>query len=123
MTQSWWQHRRQPNILTLHFADMKADTAAAVRRIAVFIGIELSKARLKNIVAAVSFEAMKRRGKIYAPRGGATWKGGADTFLNKGTNGRWRDVLSPRELALYDAACERSLSPDCRAWLETGGAV
>ena len=123
VTQSWWQHRWQPNILTLHFADMKADTAAAVRRIADFIGIELSKARLKNIVAAVSFEAMKRRGEIYAPRGGATWKGGADTFLNKGTNGRWRDVLSPRELALYDAACERSLSPDCRAWLETGGAV
>ena len=123
VTQSWWQHRCQPNILTLHFADMKADTAAAVRRIADFIGIEPSKARLTNIVAAAPFEPMPRRGDTYPPRGAATWKGGADTFLNKGTNGRWRDVLSPRELALYDAACERSLSPDCRAWLETGGAV
>jgi aryl sulfotransferase len=66
---------------------------------------------------------MKQRGADYAPRGGANWKGGADTFLNKGTNGRWRDVFSPGELALYDAACDRALSPDCRAWLETGGAV
>jgi aryl sulfotransferase len=123
VTQSWWQHRRQPNILVLHFADMKADTAASVRRIAGFIGIELSKARLENIVAAVSFKAMKQRGADYAPRGGATWKGGADTFLNKGTNGRWREVFSASELALYDAACDRALTPDCRAWLETGGAV
>jgi aryl sulfotransferase len=123
VTQSWWEHRALPNILTLHFADMKADTANAVRRIADFIGVELSKARLETIVAAVSFKAMKQRGEIYAPRGGATWKGGADTFLNKGTNGRWRDVLSPGELALYDDACDRALSPDCRAWLENGGVV
>ncbi|MFQ5565887.1 MAG: sulfotransferase domain-containing protein [Paracoccaceae bacterium] len=123
VTQSWWVHRRLPNILMLHFADMKADTAAAVRRIADFIGVELSGARLDDIVAAVSFKAMKERGADYAPRGGATWKGGADTFLNKGTNGRWRDVVSPSELALYDAACERALTPDCRAWLATGGAV
>jgi len=121
VTQSWWQHRRLPNILMLHFADMKADTAAAVRRIAGFIGIELSTARLASIVSAVSFKAMKQRGEDYAPSGGATWKGGSDTFLNKGTNGRWRGVLSPRELALYDAACDRALSPDCRAWLENGG--
>ena len=98
VTQSWWEHRRQPNILMLHFADMKADTAAAVRRIAGFIGIELSKARLEGIVAAVAFKAMKRRGELYAPSGGATWKGGADTFLNKGTNGRWVDVLTRKDL-------------------------
>lgn len=121
VTQSWWQHRHQPNILVLHYADMKADTAAAVRRIADFIGAGLSPARLERVVAAVSFEAMKSSGDIYAPRGGATWKGGTETFMNKGTNGRWRDVLSPEELPLYDAACDRALSPDCRAWLEHGG--
>ena len=30
--------------------------------------------------------------------------GGADTFLYKGTNGRWRDVLTADELAAYDDA-------------------
>lgn len=123
VTQSWWQHRHQPNILTLHYADMKADTAAAVSRIADFIGIELSRPRLEAITAAVSFDAMKQQGEAYAPSGGATWKGGARTFLNKGANGRWRDVFSAEELSLYDTACERALSPDCREWLENGGAV
>ena len=43
--------------------------------------------------------------------------------MHKGTNGRWRDVLSEHELALYDAACGRTLTPDCRKWLEQGGPV
>jgi len=123
LTQSWWEHRALPNILTLHYADMKADTAGTIRRVADFIGIDLTPARLESVVAAVSFNAMRNSGETYAPRGGATWKGGTKTFMNKGTNGRWRDVFSPTELALYDAACDRTLSPDCRAWLENGGAV
>jgi aryl sulfotransferase len=123
VTQSWWNHRHQPNILILHYADMKSDIAAAICRIADFLGIELGPGRLENVVAAVSFDAMRTQGANYAPRGGAAWKGGAKTFLNKGTNGRWRDVLSAKELALYDEACERALSPDCREWLEDGGTV
>ena len=122
ITQSWWDHRHQPNILTLHYADMKSDTSAAVRRIADFIGVELSQPRLENIVAAVAFDAMKQQGKNYAPGGGEPWKGGANTFMHKGVNGRWRDIFSTDELALYDDACARALSPDCRAWLENSGA-
>jgi hypothetical protein len=26
-------------------------------------------------------------------------------------------------MALYDAACERALTPECRAWMERGGAI
>jgi len=63
---------------------------------------------------------VKARSEQYAPAGGALWKGGAQTFLHAGTNGRWRDVLSDQELALYDAACERTLSTECRQWLERG---
>lgn len=35
-------------------------------------------------------------------------------------NGRWQDVLSAEELALYDAKAAQVLTPDCRAWLEQG---
>ena len=50
-------------------------------------------------------------------------KGGPSTFFNKGTNGRWRDVLSANELKLYDAAATREPTPDFREWLENGGWV
>lgn len=58
---------------------------------------------------------------LYLP--GQFWKGGAETFLHKGTKGRWRDILCDEEMALYDAACERTLTPECREWLECGEAV
>ena len=45
--------------------------------------------------------------------------GGTDRFLYKGTNGRWRDVLTDDDLALYDQAAA-TLDPELRAWLEGG---
>jgi aryl sulfotransferase len=118
--QSWWDARDAPNLLLVHYADLLEDTVREVGRVAEFLGVEASPERLSQTAASVSFARMKERGAQYAPGQGAHWKGGADTFMNKGTNGRWRDVLSDEELALYDAACERTLSDACRTWLEQG---
>lgn len=88
-----------------------------------FLEIEVPEDTWLRIVKAVSFNEMKREGEKYAPGGGHFWKGGAQTFLHKGSNGRWRDVLSEPELLLYDQACQRALTPDCREWLENGGRI
>lgn len=50
-------------------------------------------------------------------------RGGSGSFFHQGTNGRWRDLLSADELRLYDAAAARELTPECRRWLEQGGAL
>lgn len=119
--QSWWNYRDLPNLQLIHYADLLADTEGEIRRIAAFLEIDVPASAWPGIVKAVSFVEMKRQGERYAPGGGQFWKGGAQTFLHKGTNGRWREVLSDEELTLYDAACERALTPDCRRWLENGG--
>jgi aryl sulfotransferase len=121
--QSWWNFRELPNIQLIHYSDLLADTEGAMRRLSHFLEIDVPENRWPDIVKAVSFKEMKRQGERYAPGGGQFWKGGAQTFMHKGTNGRWREVLSEEEMALYDAACERALTPDCRAWLESGGVV
>lgn len=46
--------------------------------------------------------------------------GGANAFVDKGTHGRWREVLDADDLALYEAARERVLPQDCADWLERG---
>ncbi|MDP1551301.1 MAG: sulfotransferase domain-containing protein [Nitrosomonas sp.] len=121
--QSWWNFRHLPNIQLFHYSDMLADTEREVRRIAAFLEIDVAEQAWDGIIKAISFKEMKRQGELYAPGGGQFWKGGAETFMHKGTNNRWRDVLSDDELALYDAACARALTPDCREWLENGGTV
>ncbi len=49
-------------------------------------------------------------------------KGGGDTFINKGTNGRWRGVLDAEDLELYAQAMAK-LPADYAHWLEHGGAA
>lgn len=121
--QSWWDFRHLPNIQLFHYSDMLANTEREARSMAVFLEIDVPEDAWVNILKAVSFTEMKRQGELYAPGGGYFWKGGAQTFLHKGSNDRWREILSEEEVALYGAACERALSPGCRDWLENGGPI
>ena len=45
---------------------------------------------------------------------------GWHTFFHKGTNGRWKDVLSAEEIAKCEKVAARHLTPDCAHWLKTG---
>ena len=38
----WWPMRDEPNVLLLHYSDVKRDLAGAVSRIASWLGVELT---------------------------------------------------------------------------------
>ena len=57
---SWWEIRHLPNVLMLHFAELKADMPGQIRRIAAFLDIEIDESRLPAIVEHCSFDYMKR---------------------------------------------------------------
>jgi aryl sulfotransferase len=118
--QTWWNYRHLPNLLFVHYSDLKADLAGEIRRIADFLAIPLTDAMLPPITQAVSLDAMREREERTNLRMKETWKNGAKTFFFKGTNGRWKEVLSAEELALYEEKVAQVLTPECRAWLEQG---
>jgi aryl sulfotransferase len=66
---------------------------------------------------------MKEHADQLLPRADHVWTGGPTTFVFQGTNGRWKGVLSPEELALYAHTVETVLPPACAAWLEHGRAA
>jgi aryl sulfotransferase len=119
-TQSWWEYRHLPNILFIHYRDLRADLAGEFQRIAHFLQIEVPADILPALLDAVSLEAMRADSQKNDPGIKEVWVEGANTFYYKGTNGRWKDVLSAEELALYESAAARVLTPECRAWLEQG---
>ena len=121
--QSWWNYRHLPNILFMNYADMKKDIKASIEKIANFLNIEVTSDRINDVEKKISIKAMREAAETYVPDAGASWQGGAKTFINRGINGRWKDILSPDELMLYDLACDKILSPDCRDWLENGGDI
>jgi aryl sulfotransferase len=46
--------------------------------------------------------------------------GGADSFVNKGIIGRWRDTLTEKDIANYERTAFEQLGQDCGRWLATG---
>ena len=63
---------------------------------------------------------MKAHADDVTPLGGAIFDGGGQSFINKGVNGRWQDVLTAEESAAYEAKALEKLGPDCARWLATG---
>jgi aryl sulfotransferase len=119
-TQTWWDYRHLPNILLVHYNDLSQNLEGEIRRVAEFLNVQLPAELLPPIAHAVSFSSMKQNAERLVPGSEETFKGGPQTFINKGTNGRWREILNDDDLELYTAAVARELTPDCARWLENG---
>jgi aryl sulfotransferase len=117
---TYWDRRREPWLLFVHYNDLKADLAGEMRRISEFLEIETTPGLLAELAEAATFESMKRHGDELLPRVGEHFDKGPERFLNKGTNGRWKDFLTEADLARYDALVARKLNPAPRAWIEHG---
>lgn len=117
---TWWQTRELPNVLFVHFNDLKRDMPGEMRRIAGFLDIPIDERRWPAIQEYCSFDWMKKNAGKSVPLGGAFWDGGAEVFINKGVNGRWKDTLTAEDIAEYEARAVREWGPECAQWLANG---
>jgi aryl sulfotransferase len=117
---SWWAIRHLPNVKLVHFANLKADLPGQMREIADFLDIPIDESKWEAMVEHCTFDYMKQHAVKSVPLGGLFWDGGAQTFVNKGTNGRWREVLTPEESEKYERLALKNLGEDCARWLTTG---
>jgi aryl sulfotransferase len=100
--ETFWERRDRPDVLLVHLAGLQADLEGQMRRVAAFLELDDVDALWPSVVARCTFDSM---------RGGASeigsfegrFDGGAESFFFKGTNGRWRNVLTPDEREAYDA--------------------
>jgi aryl sulfotransferase len=117
---TYWRERGRENLLFVHYNDMKIDLVGEMRRISDFLEIDTPSDRLAALAEAAGFDAMKASGDALLPKLATYFDHGSQRFLNKGSNGRWRAVLTEADLALYDAVFRRKVSPACADWLEHG---
>jgi aryl sulfotransferase len=117
---SWWEARHLPNVKLVHFNDLKADLEGEMRAIAQFLDIDIPEERWPDVLKHCGFDWMKANAAKMSPLGGAIFEDGAQAFINKGVNGRWKDVLSTEESAAYEAMAVEKLGPECARWLATG---
>ncbi|MFT5675654.1 MAG: aryl sulfotransferase [Paraglaciecola sp.] len=117
---SWWQIRNLPNVLFLHFENLKQDLPGEIRRIAEFIETPIDENKWESIVKHCSFDYMKNNAAKSVPVEGVFWDGGVKFFIHKGTNDRWREVLSAEDISKYESRAEKELDSECALWLATG---
>ena len=120
---TWWEFRHLPNIRLVHYNDLRADLDGEMRKIADYLEIDVPADKWDAVVHACEFETVKANPeKIIFDLHKEVFADGGTAFINKGTNGRWKGVLTDEELGLYEQVMEKTLPADCARWLEQGGA-
>jgi Sulfotransferase domain len=90
--ESWWPHRRDPNVLFLTYAGMVGDLEGTVRRVAAFCGLPLDESRMPRILERCGIEYMRRHEAKFDPRLQVI-DPGLQGFIRQGKAGRWREEL------------------------------
>jgi aryl sulfotransferase len=122
---TYWRARSDPNMLLVHYDDLKHDRDGEMRRIAAYLEIEIPESLWPDLIEAAGFNAMKANGEKLLPHAQHTWSGGASTFLNKGISGQWQNALSANALSAnaverYDIAIEQHFPADLACWIRHG---
>ncbi len=104
----------------LHYSDLKADLEGQMRALATRLGIEVPESCWPSLVAAATFEAMRRNADKTVPNAGNDFWRDPNEFFHRGTSGQWRDLLGPDDLARYDARVRTLVAPDLAAWVRAG---
>jgi aryl sulfotransferase len=118
---SYWPARDEPNMLLVHYADLKKDRGGEMRRVADFLEIDLAESSWPSLIEAASFDSMKRDGNELVPELRMFWgDDGTNRFFNRGTNRRWHNVVDDSDLRLYQTRTSEEFAPDLADWLENG---
>ncbi len=115
-----WLHRRDPNVALFHYADLQADLAGELLRLAGVLGIPCSPHRARELAAQASLARMRERSIDVAPNASqGHWKD-VSAFFRSGATGEWRPHLSAADLAAYEARVASLVAPDLAAWAHGG---
>jgi aryl sulfotransferase len=116
---TWWELRDRANVLFIHYNEMLVDVERVMREVAEFCNIEVEPDAWAGVVERVRIDNMREEARK-AQHHDRAMIGGASSFFFKGTNGRWRDVLTPAELARYEQRVREVLPVEAVHWLEHG---
>jgi aryl sulfotransferase len=119
IVKSWWELRDEPNVLLLHYSQLKKDLPGQIARLAEFFSVDAKSLRMDAIVEHCSFDYMSERAEKMAPFGG-THMSSAKAFFHKGLKRDHRTELSPEQVRRFDRVALEKLGEECAHWLETG---
>lgn len=120
---TFWEERERPNIVLLHYDDLKADLEGQMRRLSTRLGVNVPEELWSELTQAATFEDMRTRADEIVPNATeALWHDNAK-FFNKGTSGQWRSLMDVEDLRRYQARIMELADPALAAWIHHGPIV
>ena len=110
-----WTLRTEPNVVLVHYDDLRADLGGEMRRLADRLGIAVPEEIWPDLVEAASFENM-RAGSVGMATPVGVLKDPA-AFFRRGTSGAGAEVLDEAELRRYYERTRAMGPEDLLTWL------
>ena len=111
-----WRRRHDPNVLLVHYADLSADLAGEMRRIAARLGETVPEEAWPELVDAAGFARMRSRAGELAPDPVGVLKD-RNAFFRSGRSGTGREVLTDEQYAHYLTRVAGLAPADLLEWL------
>jgi aryl sulfotransferase len=115
----WWPHRHDNNVCLMHYADLFDDLHTHMRSLATFLELEVPEDVWDIVVERCHIDSMREQARELLME--RVFEGGANTFFNRGGNGRGATILTTEQVDKVQAHCTDLLPPDALDWLEHGG--
>ena len=107
-----WAFRNHPNVCLLFFEDMKKDLAKNVRKVAKFLGKELTDENVEALVDHLSFKKMKNNPSVNKEEAKTANMFKEDgVFMRKGEVGDWKNYFTDEMNKRMNEAIEKHLKP------------
>jgi hypothetical protein len=108
-TDGYWRVRDRPNVLVLTFEEMVADLAGTVRRVADFMGVELTEPEIQKVHDRSTFAYMKRHGERFSPPPVSPLAQREAAMIRRGKSGGSAEMLTPAQQRSIDEFCHTTL--------------
>ena len=108
------------NFLRVHYADMTRDLAGHMDKVTAHVGVQHPSEVMTRLVEAATFGNMKANANRFGLATGKDFWKNDSSFFDSATSNKWEGILTDEDLAAYDAAISKYLSPEQRHWLEWG---
>lgn len=112
--------RERPNVIVLHYADLKADLEGEMRRLATQLGIEVPETTWPSLVRAASFEAMRAQSDRLIPEGRDGVFKNSKAFFHSGQGGHWRSFFDVAAEQRYRALIGKLTTDEVDGWAHRG---
>lgn len=101
----WWKFKDNPNILFVHYEDMKKHLKTSIKKVSKFLEVIIEDEYVDEIVKNTTFEAMKVNDATnYSSE--ESFNLSISPFMRKGVVGDWKNYFTNEQSEFIDKLCD-----------------